>query len=549
MKKLKAIFMTIISVFALVALASCSKKANIEIVNISAMRTRIGVTIKVDDPKSYITSSSIKATLYETDDDGDTVETLTFDSLEEDEQTQTFDDLERETTYKLVIKATVDDKSKTFYSGKITTTNEGSSSDNPIHINTTSEFLEMSYDDDAYYVLDKNLDFTTETGDYASYTPMFDLSSPFLGHLDGNGKTIKGLDINNSKIYNGLFGALGIGSSVTNLTVENVKITSTKGSYLYLGTLAGSNQGTIENVIVKNVEISHSGTSTSRAFIGGLVGVNSGIIKNSSVETATINARTRLHNFVGGFAGINGGVVQNAIEGAIISNCFATGITIVDNFESIVKTVKDSSSNPNFFSYAGGFVGESRLTIEDSYSDADITVKSTFTTGSTLDMYEIAVGGFAGRAVGASEINRCAAKSSLNVEANDAYTVLCGTAVGEVIDSSINNVVSYVTTATFTATADYSTASDTEIAEQFAVAYGLYGRTKDTFITPISSVNNLFVLYAEGVTPVVSVNTESTSTAITVDTSSNTEADFNLADYADEVAAFIDTFVDKTKLS
>lgn len=495
MKKLKAIFLTIISVFCLVTLASCGKSAKVEVVNITAMRTRIGVTIKIDDPKTYITKGSVTATLFETTESGDTVGTLTFDSLEEDDQTKTFDDLKRETTYKLVIKATVDDKSVTYYNKKVTTTNEGSSAENPISITTKEEFLAMSYDNDAYYKLMNNLDFTNEKGEKTDYASKFDANTQFLGHFDGNGKTIKGAKIvaasGSTGVYLGLFGYLGIGSNVSNLNLEDISITSTKGSQVYFGALAGCNQGTITNVTAKNISIEHMGTSTTQAEIGGLVGVNCYKILNSSVDGANISVRTRKQNSVGGFVGNNGGIVQNSLNGAIIDNCFAKAVKIKNEFTSTIVVDKKTSASPEFFSYTGGFVGESRLDITNSFADSTIEQKVKYASGTTLKMYEIAIGGFAGRVVNNAELKSSVSKTTITFETADAYSMYVGALIGRVIDSVVTDSVGFLSKENSVInTADYAAVEDQDIVKLFIKHFDGIGSVDTICETNLSNITN-----------------------------------------------------------
>ena len=179
MKKIRAIILVLIGIVSLAILASCSKKADVDIIKVTPMRTRIGVTLKVDDPDGLITADSIKAMIY--NDDDEKLDTIRFDELDESEQTLTFDDLDEETDYKIVVKATVDDKSVTYYNKTVSTTNVGASADNPIVIKTTSEFLEIKYDDDAYYSLEADLDFADEAGNATTITPLFDASTNFMG--------------------------------------------------------------------------------------------------------------------------------------------------------------------------------------------------------------------------------------------------------------------------------------------------------------------------------------------------------------------------------
>lgn len=493
MKKIKAILIMIVSILCLTTLASCGKKANIEVVNISAMRTKIGVTIKVDDPKSYITQGSITAYLYETDDDGNKVDETYFDALEEDEQTKTFKNLEEETTYKLVIKATVDDKTKTFYNKKITTTNEGSSEENPIIISTAADFQDIIYDADAYYKLDKDIDLNDEAGNKGSLTPLFDATTKFEGHFDGNGHTISNFVLDNSKTYNALFGYVAVGATIKNLNVEGVKVSTTKGSNLYVSSFVGVNQGTITNCHVKDVTIEQYGSSSSKVFVGGFVAVNAGIVEDSSIDEATISSRTRHESFVGGFAGSNGGVIQPAVDYAKITNSTATNITITAKFESTVTVDKETSDYDYFFMYVGGFVGETRNDISDCFAEANITATSSYITGSLLESFDIIIGGFAGRVVTCSKVDACASAATLNVSITAAYKQYVGALIGQISDSIVlNSLAILVDENSVASTVDHTKEEYSKVISICDdLSFAVIGNISDAFETASSAITNV----------------------------------------------------------
>lgn len=489
MKKIKAFILMFIAIISLTILVSCGKDASVDIIKITPMRTRIGVTLKVDDPDSIITTGSVSAAIY--DEDDDKLKTLTFDELDESEQTKTFDDLEEETSYKIVIKATVDDKSVTYYNKTVKTTAVGSSEDNPIVISTKSEFADIQYDEEAYYSLAADLDFSDESGNVTSFEPLFDSTTSFMGHFNGNGHTISNLDINTSDIYSGIFGYLGIGSTVKDLNINNVSISSTRGNYLYLGTLAGCNQGTISNVHVSNITISHLGQGTSKQYIGGMVGVNCYIIEDSSVETVTMTLRSRLQSTAGGFVGSNGGIVQNEINGAYINNCHATGVDITTTFVTTHVVDKDTATNADYLQYTGGFVGESMINISNSYADAKIKGSATYSTGSSLDHYSVILGGFAGRVINGSKLDGCVANAIIDYTTADAYTFYAGVLVGEVVDGVLKNSIGILNGENKVInTADYSADEDEDIKKLFDKAFDGIGNLRSVLITSLVDIEN-----------------------------------------------------------
>jgi hypothetical protein len=477
MKKFKSLILILIGILTLTFLVSCDKKANIEIINVTPMRTRISLTIKVDDPDGIITSDSVSAVIYDSDDDK--VSSLTFDELVEDEQTKIFEDLEEESTYKIVVKATVDDKSKTFYSKNFTTTTEGKTKDNAIKVTTKDEFLAIQYDNDAYYSIENDISFADVAGNNETVEPLFDESTPFMGHIIGNGHKISGITISSSDVYSGLFGYLGIGSSVEDLNLADIALSSTKGTYLYMGALAGCNLGTVKNVKATNITISHQGTGTTKQYIGGLLGVNGYIVEGSSVETVKMTLRSRLQSTVGGLIGSNGGVVQSTLNGAYVNNSYAKGVEITTTFVTLNAVDKDTASNADFLQTTGGFVGESKINITNSYCDAKITGSSTIIEGSSLDHYMVAIGGFAGRVLNASKVENCVSNATISYETKDAYTLLAGALIGEVVDSTVKNSFAFLSGDNKVIdTADYTDNEDKDILELFFKSFEVIGLSR-----------------------------------------------------------------------
>ena len=135
------------------------------------------------------------------------------------------------------------------------------------------------------------------------WTPIgTDENNSYNGIFDGNGKIITGLTVNQSEKYNaGLFGCLGSGGKVQNLTLENVNIS---GTY-YVGSVVGTNFGTVSGCTASG---NITGTET---LVGGVVGWNKGTVTGC---TASGNISGRRNT--GGVVGENVGTV---------TACHATG--------------------------------------------------------------------------------------------------------------------------------------------------------------------------------------------------------------------------------
>jgi hypothetical protein len=122
-----------------------------------------------------------------------------------------------------------------------------------------------------YALGSKNIDATS-----FPFTPIGNIGNPFIGILEGQGRTISNLTIAPTSPYNnntGLFASIGATGQVRNLNLQNVNVTAVPTVYLpgqFVGTLAGQSSGLISNVTVTG-SVSN-GTAQSGVIAGGLVG-------------------------------------------------------------------------------------------------------------------------------------------------------------------------------------------------------------------------------------------------------------------------------------
>ena len=180
----------------------------------------------------------------------------------------------------------------------------------------------------------------TLTGEW---TPIGTKSQPYTGTFNGGGKTITGLTVTGSNEYAGLFGRIGSGGKVKNVTLKDVKIESNNGMG-NVGGVAGWSYGNIENCSVSG---SVSGNSTA----GGVVGAQWGGSITGCSSSATVKGTQR----AGGMAGATN-------SGASLTGCYATGdVTLV--------------SNDIGTCYAGGVVGNngSSSTLKACYAWGSVT--------------------------------------------------------------------------------------------------------------------------------------------------------------------------------
>ena len=201
----------------------------------------------------------------------------------------------------------------------------------------------------------------------------------YIGTFDGNNHTIRGLSINTSStsdVYFGLFGAVGEGGTVRNLTVEGSITVESSDSYVRAGGVAGESDGTVSNCTNR---VTIAASSDDIAYVGGVIGANAGNVSNctnKTVITATANTA-----YIGGVIGFNGGSLTNcsnsgAVEGTgqTANGAYVGGIVGSNSHTEIVMgsvencyntgTVTATGSN----AVAGGVAGINLKTVSSCYN-------------------------------------------------------------------------------------------------------------------------------------------------------------------------------------
>jgi len=120
----------------------------------------------------------------------------------------------------------------------------------------------------------------------------------FCGLFEGNGHTIRGLDLTKEGSAQGFFRYLTDTAVVQNLHLEGSVQPS--GSAAEVGGFAGKNSGVIRNC-------SFSGTVAGKEFVGGIVGYNT---VSATVEYCNVSGTISGSHFTGGIAGKNAGVIH-----------------------------------------------------------------------------------------------------------------------------------------------------------------------------------------------------------------------------------------------
>ncbi|WP_044412883.1 two-partner secretion domain-containing protein, partial [Thiomicrospira microaerophila] len=270
-------------------------------------------------------------------------------------------------------------------------------------------------------------DLTTETDGYAEqvkngdtlanngtgWMPLGNDANRFTGVFDGANHLIDGLIIDRSAGRQGLFGVIENVSTVKNLGLTNVDISSTSSR---VGGLAGDNRGSVSNVYV-------TGDITGGFTTGGLIGQNRGTLNDVHVI-----GNVKAGGSVGGLVGDNRGSIETAyVVGSVKGDDSNVGGLIGYNN---IQNVDQVTINKTYFSgsvegqfYVGGLIGQNYVTrtlsisnayaigsvkgnssvggligsnyVEADGSDATLTISSTYSASSVTG--SSGVGGLVGR--------------------------------------------------------------------------------------------------------------------------------------------------------
>lgn len=201
------------------------------------------------------------------------------------------------------------------------------------------------------------------TADIAMNGIDWTMMSSFAGTFDGNGYTISGL--NGHKAYtantHGFISTLADGGVVKNLTFTEADIWNHEGSGAISAVIVYTNNGTVENCVVKNSLIQHGNYDA----LGVVVGVNGGTIRNCASISNTMKRRHEgVNNKAAcGFVWSNGS--DATIENCMVYDCIYT----------------DASAN-----YA--FTGINNGTITNCYYyESSETISDTVATAKTADQF------------------------------------------------------------------------------------------------------------------------------------------------------------------
>ncbi|NDP28083.1 MAG: T9SS type A sorting domain-containing protein [Flavobacterium sp.] len=265
------------------------------------------------------------------------------------------------------------------------------------HLSTPNDLRGIESNVNGSYILDNNIDMTSESWN------QFD----FKGTLDGNGYSIKNLNINHSGDRGGLFNNI-TDATVKNLGLENLTVNTPNA---WTGGIAGNSSNAIITKCFVTGTISSNGFAgglvghafnstitkcyskanvTGRDHVGGLVGhMNTGTINNCYVEAVIISTAWQVGGLVGwatsptclitnsfvkgtvksqyGFTGAILGIADGGDGAVIVSNCIAMQDKIESTNPDIVKTYRVVANENGLTAVMTNNYGFDFMTITDPY--------------------------------------------------------------------------------------------------------------------------------------------------------------------------------------
>lgn len=256
-----------------------------------------------------------------------------------------------------------------------------------------------------YFKLMKDIDLASKP-----WTPIGnEVNFPHL-RLDGNGKSIINMKVDESGKYGGLFYWLSGTSSteksvVRNLTIRNAEV---KTGGRDAGVIVGMTSFT--DIMDCRIE----GSVTSAYCAGGIVGSGDPSIINCRADVnVTVNAPASTSRTISVTAGgLIGDISFNNDHNNTITNCTVRG-TVTINSQDLSESVNDF--------HIGGVAGFAFANVIDCTSYADINSTSE---------NEVRVGGLIGTVGSGSEIKNCSAYGTVNGKKNNYIGGAYGYAVG-----------------------------------------------------------------------------------------------------------------------
>ncbi|MBA3023125.1 MAG: filamentous hemagglutinin N-terminal domain-containing protein [Gammaproteobacteria bacterium] len=235
-------------------------------------------------------------------------------------------------------------------------------------VNNATNLQNMSTNLAGNYALGTNIDATaTATWNLgAGFAPIGNSLTGFTGNVDGLGYTINGLTINRPTTdYVGLFGYIGSGTNIKNVTLTNVNITGQQ----YVGGLVGTSYfSTLDGVTI-------GGTVSGMNYVGGMLGdsIYLGSVLNSN---SSVNVTATGFN-VGGLVGRSQlySTITNSTASGVVSTGGGYNAGGLVGYSGYNSTISGSTSSGAVtgLRYVGGLAGRNAGSITTSSSSSIVT--------------------------------------------------------------------------------------------------------------------------------------------------------------------------------
>ena len=196
------------------------------------------------------------------------------------------------------------------------------------------------------------------------WTPIGTDTNKFTGTFDGSGHSITGLYIDNDEAAVGLFGYVGAGGTIRDLTITGASVKSTN-SNANAGLAAASNAGTISGVKLESSKV-------SGCIVGGVAGLNTGTVTGCGNESAVVEQCTKKDKGVGGIVGQNDATVRLCYNKAQIVNghgnkSYGHFGGVVGNSTGVIENCYNRGTL-NVAYYVGGIVGKATGSVSNCYN-------------------------------------------------------------------------------------------------------------------------------------------------------------------------------------
>ena len=306
-----------------------------------------------------------------------------------------------------------------------------------IVLNTGLDQTKFAVNDDGTLTYNGSPDFS-----FDQWTPIGnDYDHRYTGTFDGKGHTISGLYINSNARYAGLFGCIGSGGTVKNLTLAD--------SYISGGTYVGGICGRNYRGSIENCENSGSiGGVDSTAYVGGICGYND----KDTISDCDNSGNVTGSGSVGGICGENGGSITNCSNSGDVTGSYVVGGICGVNRGSITSGSITSCSNsgPVTGSYiVGGICGcNDEGTITNCSNSGPVTGSGAVTVAGSGYSYVGGICGLNRGSITSGTITNCSNSGTVTVHNSSSSSTayvggICGWNDGSIENCDNSGTVTY----------------------------------------------------------------------------------------------------------